>query len=46
MPFIVGQVQELLGACAPEQGWPTGLRCLDTLAVHLSVDVHIHVVVI
>jgi hypothetical protein len=46
MPFIVGWAQELLRACAPERGWPTGLGRLDTLAVRLSVDVHVHVVVI
>jgi hypothetical protein len=46
MPFVVGQAQELLGACAPERGWPTGLGRLDTLAVHLSVDVDVHVITI
>jgi hypothetical protein len=39
MPFVVGRAQELLGACAPEQGWPTGLGHLDALAVHLNVTV-------
>jgi hypothetical protein len=46
MPFVVGRAQELLGACAPEQGWLTGLGHLDALAVHLSVDVDVHVVAI
>jgi hypothetical protein len=46
MPFVVGRVQELLGACAPEPGWLTGLGSLDTLAVRLSVDVHVHVIAI
>jgi hypothetical protein len=46
MPFIMGWAQELLGACTPEQGWPTGLGHLDALAVHLSIDVHVHVIAI
>jgi hypothetical protein len=31
MPFIVGQAQKLLGACAPERGWPTAKAVCGSL---------------
>jgi hypothetical protein len=46
MPFVMGQAQELLRACTPERGWLTGLGRLDTLAVHLSIEVHVHIITI